>query len=87
MNRWSPGGKARPSRGARPGRFADLPGRSAATSWTRLTRGKRVGVYGRLMGRHDPDPRERSRYLLTALIVLVLIALVVLGASELYALG
>jgi hypothetical protein len=39
------------------------------------------------MGRHDSDPRERLRYLLPAVIVLVVIALLLLGASELHALA
>jgi hypothetical protein len=39
------------------------------------------------MGRHDPDPRERLRYLVTGLVVIVVIALVVLGVSELHALA
>jgi hypothetical protein len=39
------------------------------------------------MGRHDEDPRERLRYLLTGLVVIVVIALVVLGVSELHALA
>jgi hypothetical protein len=39
------------------------------------------------MGRHDSDPRERLRYLLPAVIVLVVIALLLLGVSELHALA
>jgi hypothetical protein len=39
------------------------------------------------MGRHDEDPRERLRYVLTAVIVLVVIALLLLGVSELHALA
>jgi hypothetical protein len=39
------------------------------------------------MGRHDPDPRERLRYMLTAVVVLAVIALVLLGVSELHALA
>jgi hypothetical protein len=39
------------------------------------------------MGRHDPDPGQRLRYLLTAVIALAVIALVLLGASELHALA
>jgi hypothetical protein len=39
------------------------------------------------MGRHDPDPRPRLRYLLTAAVVLVVIGLLVLGISALHALA
>jgi hypothetical protein len=39
------------------------------------------------MGRHDPDPRPRLRYLLTALVVLAVIALLVVGISALRALA
>jgi hypothetical protein len=39
------------------------------------------------MGRHDEDPRERLRYLLTTVLVLVVIALLLLGVSELHALA
>jgi hypothetical protein len=39
------------------------------------------------MGRHDPDPRDRLRYLLTTVIALAVIALVLLGVSELHALA
>jgi len=40
-----------------------------------------------LMGRHDQDPRERLRYVLTALVVIVVIALIILGVSALRALA
>jgi hypothetical protein len=36
------------------------------------------------MGRHDADPRERLRYVFTAVIVLVLIVLLVAGISALH---
>jgi hypothetical protein len=39
------------------------------------------------MGRHDPDPRPRLRYLLTGVVVLVLIGLLVVGISALRALA
>ena len=39
------------------------------------------------MGRHDPDPRDRLRYVLTAVVVLVVIALVLVGYSALHALA
>jgi len=39
------------------------------------------------MGRHNPDPRERFRYLLATVVVLVLIALLVVGISTLHALA
>jgi hypothetical protein len=39
------------------------------------------------MGRHDQDPGQRLRYVLTAVVVLVLVALVVVGVSELHALA
>jgi hypothetical protein len=39
------------------------------------------------MGRHDQDPRERLRYVLTVVVALVVIALLLLGASELHALA
>jgi hypothetical protein len=39
------------------------------------------------MGRHDPDPRPRRRYLLTTVVALVVIALIVLGISALHALA
>jgi len=39
------------------------------------------------MGRHNPDPRERLRYMLTAVVVFAVIALVLLGVSELHALA
>jgi hypothetical protein len=39
------------------------------------------------MGRHDADPRERLRYLLAAVVVLVLITLLVVGISALHSLA
>jgi hypothetical protein len=39
------------------------------------------------MGRHDQDPHERLRYVLTAVIFLVVIVLLLLGVSELHALA
>jgi hypothetical protein len=39
------------------------------------------------MGRHDPDPRERLRYLFAAMLVIVVIALLVVGVSALHALA
>jgi hypothetical protein len=39
------------------------------------------------MGRHDPDPGPRLRYVLTAVVVLVVIGLVVVGISALHALA
>jgi len=39
------------------------------------------------MGLHGADPRERLRYLLTAVIAIVVVALLLLGASELHALA
>jgi hypothetical protein len=38
------------------------------------------------MGRHDADPRARLRYLLAALAVLAVIALLMVGATALHAL-
>jgi hypothetical protein len=38
------------------------------------------------MGRHDADPRDRLRYVLAAVIGLVLIALLVVGISALHSL-
>jgi TRAP-type mannitol/chloroaromatic compound transport system permease small subunit len=39
------------------------------------------------MGRHDPDPGGRFRYVLAALVVIALIALIALGISALHALA
>ncbi len=39
------------------------------------------------MGRHDSDPRDRLRYVLTGVVVLVVIALVLVGFSALHALA
>jgi hypothetical protein len=39
------------------------------------------------MGRHDADPRDRLRYVLPAVIGLVLIALLVVGISALRSLA
>jgi hypothetical protein len=39
------------------------------------------------MGRHDQDPGQRLRYVLTTVVGLVLVALVVVGVSELHALA
>jgi hypothetical protein len=39
------------------------------------------------MGRHDPDPGERFRYLPTVVVVLVLVAMVVVGITTLHALA
>jgi hypothetical protein len=38
------------------------------------------------MGRHDPDPRARLRYLLVTMVTLVVVALLVVGISALHAL-
>jgi hypothetical protein len=38
------------------------------------------------MGRHDPDPGERFRHLLTTVVVLVLVAMVLVGITTLHAL-
>lgn len=38
------------------------------------------------MGRHDSDPRARLRYLMAAMVVLVVITLLVVGFSALRAL-
>jgi hypothetical protein len=38
------------------------------------------------MGRHDADPRDRLRYVLAAVIVLVLITLLIVGISALHSL-
>jgi hypothetical protein len=35
------------------------------------------------MGRHDADPRERLRYVIVAVVVIAVIALLVVGASAL----
>jgi hypothetical protein len=39
------------------------------------------------MGRHDPDPGENIRYLMTTVVALVLIAMVVVGITTLHALA
>lgn len=52
----------------------------------RLTGGDAPVVYGRLMGRHDSDPRARLRYLLVTMVTLVVVALLVVGISALHAL-
>jgi hypothetical protein len=39
------------------------------------------------MGRHDADPRERLRYVIVAVVVIAVIALLVVGASALHALA
>jgi len=36
------------------------------------------------MGRHDADPRERLRYVIVAMVVIAVIALLVVGASALH---
>jgi hypothetical protein len=36
------------------------------------------------MGRHDADPRERLRYVIVAIVVIAVIALLVVGAFALY---
>jgi hypothetical protein len=36
------------------------------------------------MGRHDADPRERLRYVVVAVVVIAVIALLVVGASALH---
>ncbi|MGD0684178.1 MAG: hypothetical protein ABSA03_03585 [Streptosporangiaceae bacterium] len=36
------------------------------------------------MGRHDADPRERLRYVIVAVVVIAVIALLVVGASALH---
>jgi hypothetical protein len=36
------------------------------------------------MGRHDADPRERLRYVIVAIVVIAVIALLVVGASALH---
>jgi hypothetical protein len=38
------------------------------------------------MGRHDADPRDRLRYVLAAVIVLVLVVLLIVGISALHSL-
>jgi hypothetical protein len=39
------------------------------------------------MGRHDPDPGPRLRYVLTAVVALLVIVLLVVGISALHALA
>jgi hypothetical protein len=39
-----------------------------------------------LMGRHDSDPRARLRYLVVAMVALVVVVLLVVGFSTLHAL-
>jgi hypothetical protein len=36
------------------------------------------------MGRHDADPRERLRYVIVAIVVIAVIALLVVGAFALH---
>jgi hypothetical protein len=36
------------------------------------------------MGRHDADPRARLRYVIVAIVVLAVIALLIVGASALH---
>jgi hypothetical protein len=36
------------------------------------------------MGRHDADPRERLRYVIVAVVVIAVIALLVVGATALH---
>jgi hypothetical protein len=36
------------------------------------------------MGRHDADPRERLRYVIVAVVVIAVIALLVVGGSALH---
>jgi hypothetical protein len=36
------------------------------------------------MGRHDADPRERLRYVVVAVVVIAVIALLIVGASALH---
>jgi hypothetical protein len=38
------------------------------------------------MGRHDPDPQARLRYVLATVLTLVVVALLVVGFSALHAL-
>jgi len=39
------------------------------------------------MGRHDADPRARLRYVIVAVVVIAVIALLVVGASALHGLA
>jgi preprotein translocase subunit SecE len=39
------------------------------------------------MGRHDADPRARLRYVLTAVVVVAIIALLLWGVDEVHALA
>jgi len=39
------------------------------------------------MGRHDADPRERLRYVIVAVVVIAVIALLLVGISALHALA
>jgi hypothetical protein len=39
------------------------------------------------MGRHDADPRARLRYMLTAVVVIAVVALLLWGAYEVHALA